>query len=75
MIHCVVDATTVGDSYIILFNFCSSGHPATSFSSIKAYRLAISIYTSCVITAASIEPMFNQLKQAWGMKEAWQQTR
>lgn len=23
----------------------------------------------------SIEPMFNQLKQAWGMKEAWQQTR
>lgn len=22
-----------------------------------------------------IEPMFNQLKQAWGMKEAWQQTR
>ena len=23
----------------------------------------------------SIEPMFNQLKLAWGMKEAWQQTR
>lgn len=23
----------------------------------------------------SIEPMFNQLKQTWGMKEAWQQTR
>jgi len=23
----------------------------------------------------SIEPMFNQLKQSWGMKEAWQQTR
>ena len=23
----------------------------------------------------SIEPMFHQLKQAWGMKEAWQQTR
>ena len=23
----------------------------------------------------AIEPMFNQLKQAWGMKEAWQQTR
>jgi len=23
----------------------------------------------------SIESMFNQLKQAWGMKEAWQQTR
>jgi len=23
----------------------------------------------------SIEPMFNQLKQAWGMKDAWQQTR
>ena len=22
-----------------------------------------------------IEPMFNQLKQAWGLKEAWQQTR
>ena len=22
-----------------------------------------------------IEPMFNQLKQAWGMKDAWQQTR
>ena len=23
----------------------------------------------------SIEPMFNQLKQSWGLKEAWQQTR
>ena len=23
----------------------------------------------------SIEPMFNQLKQAWGLKEAWQQSR
>ena len=23
----------------------------------------------------SIEPMFHQLKQAWGLKEAWQQTR
>ena len=23
----------------------------------------------------SIEPMFNQLKNAWGMKQAWQQTR
>ena len=22
-----------------------------------------------------IEPMFNQLKNAWGMKQAWQQTR
>jgi transposase len=23
----------------------------------------------------SVEPMFNQLKQAWGLREAWHQTR